>query len=56
MDIAQLRKTLAAAAQTPPTDLQEEDRVALLASCSLLKDSIESPLEKTLRIAMGVRE
>lgn len=55
MDLAELTKTISAAtAAGRPTDTKEEDRQALLAACSKLTSSLESPLDLVQRILFGV--
>lgn len=54
MSLAELVKSVNAAAASGPSDVNEEERKQLLQACDRLRSSFENPFETTLRIVFSV--
>jgi len=54
IDVSEILKTINSTSDGLPTDLKEEDRLALLTATSKLQEKLESPLEVFLRFMFGV--
>ena len=54
MSLAELVKSVNAAAASGPSDVTEEERMQLLQACDRLRSSLETPFETTLRIIFSV--
>jgi hypothetical protein len=54
MNVQALTKQISALAQKGADDIQEADRAALLGSLYKLRDAVENPFEKIVRIMFDV--
>jgi len=54
IEVSEILKTINSTSDGLPTDLKEEDRLALLTATSKLQEKLESPLEAFLRFMFGV--
>ena len=54
MSVSDVIQTLNATADAPPSNVTEEERAGLLAACDMLRASLESPVEATVRFVFAV--